>query len=57
MMMWGICLDNLIDGGNLYQKVVEYQLDSDNHIAHILQPAKDKKVSINDSNFPQGFIY
>lgn len=58
--MWGICLDSLIDGGNLFQKVVEYQLDSDNHTAHILQPVKDKRVSINDIKTisePPPFVY
>lgn len=58
--MWGICLDILIDGGNLYQKVVEYQIDSDNRIANILQPTKDIQISTNDIeriNEPPAFVY
>lgn len=58
--MWGICLDILVDGGNLYQKVIEYQVDLDNRTVNILQPAKDIKISLNDIEpikKPPVFIY
>ena len=44
--MWGICLENLIsDDIYLHQRAVEYQLDTDNHTANILQPVQDLKIS------------
>ena len=58
--MWGICLDILTDEGNLFQKVVEYQLDSVGHIANILQPTNGIQISINaikPINEPPEFVY
>lgn len=43
--MWGICLDWSIDYANLFQRAVEYQLDTNSCKAIILKPIKDIIIS------------
>ena len=57
--MWGICLDCSTAGGSLFQRAVEYQLDSEAHTANILQPVKiaisaDKMMTVDK---PPVFVY
>ncbi|MDE7279555.1 MAG: hypothetical protein K2N26_07515, partial [Oscillospiraceae bacterium] len=57
--MWGICLDQSVYRGKLFQRAVEYD-NSDNGTVEILQPAKGVKISadkIKVADKPLAFVY
>jgi hypothetical protein len=44
--MWGICLDVSLCEGKLSQRVIEYELSSDNNKAIIVQPFPNFEVDL-----------
>lgn len=57
--MWGICLDQSVCNGKLFQRAVEYD-NSDSGTVQILQPVTEVKISadkIKIADKPPAFIY
>lgn len=46
--MWGICLNAVICDGKLFQRIVEYKVNSDNKSITIEQPCKNISIPINE---------
>lgn len=58
--MWGVCLGSNICNGNLFQRIIEYDINTDIQKAIILQPYKDISISIDKIKpieKPPDFIY
>ena len=45
--MWGICLNNRLPEGTLFQRAVEYRRLDENTVM-IIQPVQDQKIDIQD---------